>query len=124
MNTRPVPLSSAPLSPVSLSSSRFSAIALRQPGPGDQRQESSTSPFDSLAQLEAGLIRIVGGRATAALVQRSRQLCSQHGNAGLTLAHTLVQLATTLLGESLAGRLMHLGQLDVGDASSDPTSHH
>lgn len=124
MNTRPAPLSTTSPKPISRSPSRFSGIALRQPGPGDQRHESSASPLESLAQLEAGLIRIVGGRATAALVQRSRQLCSQHGNAGLTLAHTLVQLATTLLGESLAGRLMRLGELDVGDASGEATNHH
>jgi hypothetical protein len=87
MNTRPSPPSPG----------RYSAIAVRPASQDAQRRESSTSSLDSLAQLEAGLIRIVGGRATAALVQRSRQLCSQHGGAGLPLAHTLVQLAATLL---------------------------
>lgn len=114
MNTRPLPPSP----------SRFPAIVMRQVSPDAQRHESSAMPLESLAQLEAGLVRIVGGRATAALVQRSRQLCRQRGGAGLTLAHTLVQLAATLLGESLAGRLMHLGQLDLGHPCADPTNHH
>ena len=114
MNTRPSPPSPG----------RYSAIAVRPASQDAQRRESSTSSLDSLAQLEAGLIRIVGGRATAALVQRSRQLCSQRGGADPSLAHTLVQLATTLLGESLAARLMHLGQLDAVDVSADPTISH
>jgi hypothetical protein len=114
MNTRPTPPTPG----------RYPAIAQRPASQDAQRRESSASSPDSLAQLEAGLIRIVGGRATAALVQRSRQLCSQHGGAGLPLAHTLVQLASTLLGESLAARLMHLGQLDAVDVSADPTISH
>ena len=114
MNTRPSPPSPG----------RYSAIAVRPASQDAPRRESSTSSLDSLAQLEAGLIRIVGGRATAALVQRSRQLCSQHGGAGLPLAHTLVQLAATLLGESLAARLMHLGQLDLSGPFAEATTRH
>jgi hypothetical protein len=78
---------------------------------------------ESLTQLEAGLVRIVGGRGTQALVQRSRDLCAS-GQPGSNLSGTLMQLATALLGESLALRLRQLGADAASDTSPTLTGPH
>jgi hypothetical protein len=77
---------------------------------------------DGLAQLEAGLARIVGGKGSQALVQRSRQMCSNGAAPGNGLSQTLMQLASGLLGESLAQRLRQLGA-DTLAATPNATPH-
>jgi hypothetical protein len=79
---------------------------------------------DTLAQLQAGLARLVGDKGTQALVRRSRELCANGRAADSTLSHTLQQLAGALLGESLAARLQHLGDAHPSDASPPLNRHH
>lgn len=62
----------------------------------------TTSRPPTLTQMEAALTRVVGARGAAAMLVRSRQLCSDEAAEGSELR----RLSADLLGAALTQRLL------------------
>ena len=71
----------------------------------DTRQAAGTLSGMQIAQLEAGLVRLVGSRGTQALLERARSLSGERAPSSAVQEHTLMPLLERLLGDSLAASL-------------------